>query len=263
MATSEEKEPVGIRSVRNALAIIRYLNALQEPAGVNSIAVELGINVSSCFRLLKTLAAEGMLNFDQKSKTYTPAAGLVELARSALQRPEILILREEILELAHKYDTTAMVMFPAGRERAIITDVVERDSPLRLKIDVGQEFPIFVGAFGRCFAAHSGMTKKELRDHFESIEWDNAPPFDKYFRQVEQAKKDGYAIDHEDHLQGVLKVSACVRGSDGRPRFALSIVALAAKFSKKECRQIGLDLKGRAGTLESNAAFRSVVGVGG
>ncbi len=262
MPTSSEQGSAGIRSVRNALRIIRYLNGCPEPAGVNGIAVELDINVSSCFRLLKTLVGEGVLNFDERRKTYTPAPGLIELARGALRRPEILALRTEIEDLARKYDTTAMVMFPVGQERAIITDVVERDSPLRLKIDVGEDFQFLVGAFGRCFAANSGLAKNELRVQFEKIRWDNPPSFDEYFAEVEQARKDGFAIDIGDHLAGVVKVSACVRGSDGHPRLALSILGFAAKFSKKECRQIGLDLKHRAEALEADAAFKFIAGSG-
>ncbi len=259
MAKSKEN---GIRSVRNALRISRYLNACQEPVGANRIAIDLGINASSCFRLLKTLTSECVLVFNERSKKYSPAMGLIELARGALYRLEYKILRTEIEELSKKFDTTTVVMFPVGRERAIITDVVERDSPLRFKIDVGQDFQLFVGAFGRCFAACSDLTKDALRTEFEKTQWEDAPSFEDYFAQVEQAKKDGFAIDMGNHIRGVVKVSTCVQGPDGRPRFALSILAFATRFSKKECRQIGLDLKHRAELLEANDAMRSMIGIG-
>ncbi len=55
--------------------------------GVSGIAAELELNVNSCFKLLKTLVAEGMLHFDEQRKTYAVSAGVIELARGAYRLP--------------------------------------------------------------------------------------------------------------------------------------------------------------------------------
>jgi DNA-binding IclR family transcriptional regulator len=258
MTEDDKQGASGIRSVKNAFSIIRYLNECGESVGVNRIAADLKINVSSCFRLLKTLVVEGVVVFDERTKAYAPAVGLIELVRGMLGRPEALALRSEIEELAQKYQTTAMVIFPVGEDRAIITDVVERQSPLRLKIDVGETFDSFVGAYGRCFAAASGLSKKALRDRFSQIVWEEPLSFETYYEQVQQAKIDGYAIDAGDHMTGVLKISAAVCGTDGQARLALSVLAFTAKFSKSECRQVGAELRDRADRIQRNAVMLGV-----
>ena len=71
---------VKVNSVAHALAILRRLATSDHPEGVNAIARKVGISPSSCFNILKTLAAEDFARFDVVDKTYTLGAGAIDLA---------------------------------------------------------------------------------------------------------------------------------------------------------------------------------------
>ena len=69
-----------VESVRTAIAILRFLASQPKSYGVNAIAREVGVSPSSCFNIVKTLALEGLLEFDERDKSYSPGVGLGMLA---------------------------------------------------------------------------------------------------------------------------------------------------------------------------------------
>jgi hypothetical protein len=71
-------------AVSQAARILRCLSTAPAPLGVSAVARELGLSPSSCFNILRTLVAEGLLAFDPVAKTYSLGLGLVEIASSAL-----------------------------------------------------------------------------------------------------------------------------------------------------------------------------------
>ena len=103
----------------NALAVLRRLATADRPEGVSAIARNIGISPSSCFNILKTLAAEDFAQFDQEHKTYTLGAGAVDLAIAALD-PEAGFLRTRpILEnLAREFGVTCGLWRRATRRQS-------------------------------------------------------------------------------------------------------------------------------------------------
>src|SRR3546814_3311432 len=59
-----------VGAVVNAAAILRHLGASEEPQGVTAIAQALSLSASSCFNILRTLAAEDLVEFDSRRKLY-------------------------------------------------------------------------------------------------------------------------------------------------------------------------------------------------
>ena len=74
--------PVG--ALVHALRILRHLAAQGTAEGVTTIARATGVNGSTCYNILRTLVAEGVVIFDPATKTYRLGLGLVELAVGVL-----------------------------------------------------------------------------------------------------------------------------------------------------------------------------------
>ncbi|MBP7568356.1 MAG: helix-turn-helix domain-containing protein, partial [Burkholderiaceae bacterium] len=85
MKDSEAPPDKLVGALVSGLSVLRYLAASGSPVGVTRIARELELNASTCFNLLKTLVHEGLVTFDDDTKTYAIGIGLVELARGALE----------------------------------------------------------------------------------------------------------------------------------------------------------------------------------
>ena len=236
-----------VGALASGLAVVRYLSAASTPVGVSRIARDLGLNASTCFNLLKTLVHERLVTFDEATKTYRIGLGLVELAKGALETASYARLVHPHLEsLAATHRVTATLWHRASDERVVLVDRADNDATMRVHMNVGQRLPVYISALGRSIAAHSGLTRIELRRHVDALRWDDPPSFDSYLRSVEEAANKGYAVDAGSYVRGVTSVSSAVLDSAGAPVMAISGTGFSAQLGRGAIKALGEDLRDRA-----------------
>jgi len=236
-----------VGALASGLAVVRYLSAAAMPVGVSRIARDLGLHSSTCFNLLKTLVHERLVSFDEATKTYRIGLGLVELAKGALETASYARMAHPHLEaIAATHRVTATLWHCASDERVVLVDRADNNATMRVHMNVGQRLPMYISALGRSIAAHSGLTKPEMRRHLDALRWDDPPSFDTYMRGVEEAAKKGYAIDVGSYVKGVTSVSSAVIDSTGTAVMAISGTGFSAQLGRSTIKALGEDLRNRA-----------------
>jgi len=232
-----------VGAVVAATRILRFLVSLRRPAGVTEVARTLGLNPSTAFNILRTLAGEGLVTFDPLAKTYAPGLGLAELAVSALDGIHaVRVVRPHLEALADRFGVTMTLWLRTGSNRVVLVDRAEGKAMVRIHMNIGQRLPLLIGALGRCMAAHAGLPEAELARQYAALRSDALPPFKTFLRQVEQARRDGYAVDANNFVSGITTVSSAVLDSGGRPVMALSAVDLSARLDRAAARRLGVAL---------------------
>lgn len=230
----------------SGLSVLRYLAASGSAVGVTRIARELELNSSTCFNLLKTLVHEGLITFDDSTKTYSIGIGLVELARGALEQASFARMLHPHLEaIAGEHRVTATLWQRSTKERVTLVDLADNSATIRVHMSIGQRLPLYIAALGRCMAAYSDLTEEQLRKRIGDLRWENAPSFEEYYAEVQQVRDRGYAVDNGNYVKGVTTVSAPVVDSSNRAIMAISAVGFSAQFNKAAIRQLGEDLQAR------------------
>jgi len=92
-----------VKPVANAIAILRYVGQQGGVHTATSVAKALGINTSTCFSILRTLHAEGMVVFDRTGKTYAIGFGLTKLIRSMPANDHLEAVRPDVYDLAERW----------------------------------------------------------------------------------------------------------------------------------------------------------------
>ncbi len=236
-----------VNALARGIAIIRYLEARDEPVGVVQIARDLGINASTCFNLLRTLAHERLLVFDPATKKYAPGLGLLELARGVLKQSGYVRLVHPRLErIADQYSVTVMLWHLVSPSRALLVDLAESPTPVRVHMSVGQRLPSLIGALGRCFAAHLGLPKERVQMMFKELRWQNPPTFKQYWSEVEQARREGFAVDVGRYNKNFTTVAAPILGPDGLAAMAISAITFSNDLDQARLSRLASDLRGAA-----------------
>lgn len=230
----------------NGLSVLRFLAATGSAAGVTRIARELELNSSTCFNLLKTLVHEGLVTFDEETKTYTIGLGLVELAKGSLRHASyVRMLHPQLQELADTYRITATLWQKSSRERVTLVDLADNSAAVRVHMSVGQRLPLYIAALGRCMAAYSDLDEQQLRERVVALRWEEAPSFVQYYAEVQQVRDRGYAIDNGNYVKGVTTVSAPILDVNDQAIMAISAVGFSAQLNRAVIRQLGEELRSR------------------
>jgi DNA-binding IclR family transcriptional regulator len=200
-----------VPSVAAAIRILRHLAQAGTPVGVTPLARTLGLNTSTCFNILRTLAGGELVRFDAEAKTYALDYGVVDLARAAFaQGAELGHILPMMRQLALRHGVTVTLWRPAGPDRMVLTQVAESDQVMRIRMGVGQRLPLLIGAMGRVAGAFGGMDEGELRRRFEALRWQRPLPFAEFMGQVAETRARGWALDEGQYVLGVTTLSAPV-----------------------------------------------------
>ncbi len=229
-----------VGALTSGLAILRFLARVEGSVGMTQVARELGLNPSTCFNLLKTMVHERLVTFDPASKTYALGLGFIELAHNALEKAHYSrLVRPHLEELASAYAVTATLWQRSGEERVVLVGRVDSDHALRVHMSIGQRLPLYIAALGRVMAAHSGLSRSELRQKFNELKWQNPPSFETYLSDIEATRERGYAVDIDRYVRGVTTISAPIFTEPGMPSMAISAVGFTAQISDTVVSEIG------------------------
>jgi DNA-binding IclR family transcriptional regulator len=130
-----------------------------------------------------------------------------------------------------------------ANDRLVLMDVMRANATVQIDIRLGARLPILAGAIGRSVAAVMQLSDEDLRRHFAEVRWRAPPAFKDFKSDVEQARRDGYALDLGNWYPAVHAAASAVVDSSGRPTLCIGGLALAGQRSLDEMRELGVSLR--------------------
>lgn len=239
-----------VQSVSRAFDILEAL-AGNDELGVTDLATRTGLVPSTAHRLLATLAKRGYVSQRADSGRYALGYKLVELANGLEQ--ELARLRRvarphlEAVQTATEETTNLVVL---DSDRVIYVDQVQGSRSVRMFTIVGAAALAHTTAAGKAILAFGSPEAVAAlypeRDPLERLTTRTLTTVEALNDDLARTAKRGYAIDNEEHEEGVSCVAAPVLDRDGRPRAAISISAPTARVLHPDTAELGALLREHA-----------------
>ncbi len=243
---------VTVKPVVNAVRILRYLTQKGAPERAADIARHLEINPSTCFNILRTLVAEDVVDFNVLSKTYSAGLGLARLVEQLVTQGQRVQMALPLMrELAASLGVTVTLWRRMGSDRIVLMQSESSPTDLHIDMPTGQRLPILMGASGRLFVTRLGLTDEQMRSEFETLRFSRSLSFETYLREVNRARRRGFAIDDGYFSTGVTAVAAPVCDSTGDIAYTVSAVMIRGQRSEAEVDEVGEALRDLGHRLET------------
>lgn len=245
-ATAKPKaaKPVVVKPVLNAMRILRYLAQVDQPSRAMDVARKLSINPSTCYNILRTLVLDGVVEFDELSKTYFVGTGLTHLAeRFVTDARRLEAARAKMQKVAARLNVTVTLWRRSSDDRITLVGVEASPANLRITLSEGHRVPVLMGASGRLFAQQLGITNAALRKRFKQIRWARPLSFETYCEEMDAGQQRGWTVDDGYFANGILTVAAPVRDTTGAVVFTVSAVTFRGQFDKYGVERLGHTMK--------------------
>ena len=195
----------------------------------------------SVHRMLGQLEEGGWLSREPGGRRYALTARLLGMAENALatssqQGVRHAVLRQLVADIGESCNLTAL----SGAD-VVYLDRVESAFPLRMELRPGTRVPLHCSASGKLFLAFlPGQRRHALLEGL---------PLQRYTAQtlvaretldeeLERIRRDGYAVDAEEYVQGLVCVAVPVRApGQGAVRCAVALQAPAARMPMERALQ--------------------------
>ncbi len=217
-----------IQSLARGLRALDILENEREGIGITGIARRIDIDKSTASRIMRTLANYGYAEQSPRTRRYTLGPRLVRLGQSLLTRTPLRDQARPFLrELVAQTSECAHIAVRAG-DQVLYLDQVEAPASLRVSTGVGTLAPLHCTALGKVLLAFGdGVLPPQLEGHTPRTISDAAT----LRMHLEQARRQGYAIDDEEFNDDVRCVAVPLYGLDNDLVGAIGISGPGARLS--------------------------------
>ncbi|AIT79839.1 IclR family transcriptional regulator [Novosphingobium pentaromativorans] len=241
-----------VPSISKAIAILRLIST-KGGMGVNAVARALNLSPSSCFNILKTLAAEDFLRFDPATKVYSIGDGLAELVRVHGHDGDWRnLLHADLRQLADSTGRSSGFWRYSGN-RSTLVDVIESPLETRVHLTTGQRLPAHLGAIGRCLLALEAPDARRVEEIIAELRWQAPPDPETYFKELLEVRERGWAMDDGHYLRGVVTIAAAIVGPNAVPTYCITSTGFSGQHSPEKLEEIGT----RLASIARKAAARA------
>lgn len=170
-------------------------------------------------RLFQTLEAEGFLQREPGGRAYSVGPRARSLAASTLSTLRVRTPRLAIMRaLAKDTGETCNFAIP-DREAMVYLDRVETEWPLRVQFAVGARVPFYCTAGGKLYL--STLSDSRLDIYLRNADLPRMTPNTltdpaALRREIDTIRKQGYAVDNEELIEGVIAFAMPLRDQYGR-----------------------------------------------
>lgn len=220
-----------------AFQLLDALAAADEPLSLAELAVLLEQPKPSIHRLLYQLEDIGLVKRDMTGKRFLVGDRATDFALRALsaatRMPPVRTVLEQLVARVNESCNLGVL----DRFEVMYVARVECNWPLRLHLGVGSRVPLHCTATGKLFLAHmTPARRRRLLRHLPLTAYTPHTLTDP--RQLEQSlhsvRDDGYVINHQEYMLGLIGVAVPVFDLDGRMCAGLAMHAPEARFSLRD-----------------------------
>lgn len=199
-------------------ALLEVIAQKDQFFSLQGLVEETGLPKPTLHRMLQQLEATGILQRDGGGRHYSTGLRLRRLAENLLLNNTThgarhAVLRQLVEEVGESCNITA---FSGGE--VLYLDRVETAAPLRFYLHPGSRVPAHCSATGKLFLAQLGPTqRRRLLAHVPLTRYteNTLTDLDKLENEIDRVRRDGYALDNEEFLPGLLCVGVLVPALDG------------------------------------------------
>ena len=216
MSSSEsDRIPTNLRTLR----ILEILGDSERPMSPTEINHDLGLPKQTIHRLCTTLEAEGYLVREPGGKRLQPSSRLKNLASGILfNARNHAAIRQVLIEVAERTRETVNLVIPEENGMMYL-DRVETDWAFRIQLPIGSHVPFHCTASGKTFLASLSPAKRRVFVNALSLEQLTPNTFtdtSELLVELAGVAKQGYAIDNEEFMEGMVAIAVPILDDKSR-----------------------------------------------
>ncbi|MEP6702903.1 MAG: IclR family transcriptional regulator [Betaproteobacteria bacterium] len=217
------------------IGLLEHVSRADKAQTLTEIINEVRQPKPTVYRMLQQLEQAGLLVKEPDGKRYAPGPRLSRLAEDVLLNAQVRAVRHAILQrLVDETGETCNFTMLSGTE-VVYLDRVETAWPLRFHLQPGSRVPIHCSASGKLFLAYMPPAQRNrLLDHLQYKGYTTNTITTRISLEAELARvrAQGYALDNEEFLDGLVCVAVPVfdTGSRQRVRGSVAVQAPASRL---------------------------------
>lgn len=237
-----------VQALDRALALLQLI-AANPGKTLSELSQMAGLAVASVFRALMTLQARGMVETEEPGQTWFIGSGAFRVGSAFLRRSDVVArARGPMLSVLADMGETVSLGLPVA-DAVLFAAQVEPDTPIRASFPAGTTAPLHASGVGKALLAW--LPEEAVRDtlaatgqaRFTSLTLGSP---ESLLRDLSRSRERGFAIDDQEHIEGMRSIAAPVFNAFAEPVAALAVAGPAFRLGLSDATRMGALLRAAA-----------------
>lgn len=223
----------GLGAIERATSVLGLFVESRKPQlGVTELAATLGLSKAVVHRVLTSLRAAELIEFDPGTRRYQLGVGALALGLAYLERVDVRDRARPVLEeLTELTGETATLSIRHGGARVYV-DQAFPAAEIRMTVRIGERFPLHAGSSSKAFLAF--LPEEEQAEYLsgELVKITDETIVDPEVLRAElrAIRGRGFARSFGERQLGAASVAAPVFDHDGKPVAVISVCGPMERF---------------------------------
>lgn len=223
------------------IALLELIASKDVFVSLQGLAEETGMPKPTLHRMLQQLEGAGLLIRQSDGRHYGTGARLRRLAENLLLNAtqhgaRHAVLRDLVDEIGESCNVTAL----SGNE-IVYLDRVETREPLRFYLHAGSRVPVHASASGKMILSQlSPAQRRRLLAHAPLVRHtpNTITDLGRLEEQLERIRRDGYALDDEEFLPGLVCAAVLVPTEQERSNLCVALQAPIVRLTTEQAASL-------------------------
>lgn len=240
---SESESGAGfVRAVERALDVLSVFSAECSDLSVAELVQRTGLSRPTVYRLLRTLERKGFVVSSGDPQRFSLGPAIARLAHVWSSTADVAAVARPVMIEAWRMSAETVALFvPRGDTRLCLAEM-QSPQPLSFRRGVGYSEKLVRGASGRAILAFTPLERAQLEAYSAGTGIDVAWVWD----QLAQTRQRGYAMGHNELIQGAYAVAAPFFDVTGHVAGSIGIFGPDVRLTEDRVHDFGQILKGLA-----------------
>ena len=254
---------LNVRAVVRAVSILEQFTLERPELNLTEISTGIGLSKSTTHRLLSTLEATEMVEFDRKTAHYRLGLKTFRLGSIVAKGMELIKQADPLLRaMAEDTTETAFLVVADGNEALCLRRFDGSHQVRVLYLEPGKHSAFNCGAAQRVILAHlpDAQWEEVVGAHVRRITQYSLVSRDELERDRREIRERGYSVSWEDVALHACALGTPVRDATGEVVAAVSISGIVQRFSAerlpgliRSVMELGEELSRRLGYLAEDS----------
>ncbi|WP_337998280.1 IclR family transcriptional regulator [Oleispirillum naphthae] len=226
-----------IRSLDRGLAILSCFDIHTESLALNQIAERVNLSVATSLRFVNALVEYGFLK-KTDGKRYSLGMKAYILGVVAMSHFKIHRVAQPIMTALRDETREAISLYTFEDEERVCCQHVESLLSMRCAVRVGERFPLWAGASGKCLLAYAApeVVEREMAK-LHAMTDSTIVDRDSFLKELQQVRETEQAVSHGEREQGIVSLAVPIFTTRNQVDYVLSVAAPASRATPELVRK--------------------------
>ncbi|HOT21187.1 MAG TPA: IclR family transcriptional regulator [Sedimentibacter sp.] len=251
------KDITRVQSIDRAVAILDCFSEEKKELKLSEISERLGLNKSTVHGIISTLKYHGFISQDEETQKYKLGIRFVQFGDLVINSMNIRNAAVPVIDaVCEKIEETVHVAMLDGLD-VVWIEKRECTKSIKTSTKIGARLPAYTTADGKIIICY--QNKDKIKNYLPKRipQYTNNTITNKgeFIKKLEEMKKNGYAIDNEEYVEGLKCVAAPIFDHDGKVRFSLSTTGPAFRMNEERIKELIVIIKEAANEISHRIGY--------